>query len=180
MNVREQRNAYFGRIFGYMSVVTAGRLTAEDEFVGQVVTQLVDLGRKKSYLTELCSEALYKIVADVSMDTLTGTVTDFLRDKVGSTVVDPIVLTAWLAMEERGVDVSTMLPEALTNGKLADPQNFAELAGEIFHQISLDFTLYFHSGTLPVAVLSQGENSDLPPSPRGCSIPKKSSEIDHF
>jgi hypothetical protein len=149
MNVREQRNAYFGRIFGYMSVVTAGRLTAEDEFVGQVVTQLVDLGRKKSYLTELCSEALYKIVADVSMDTLTGTVTDFLRDKVGSTVVDPIVLTAWLAMEERGVDVSTMLPEALTNGKLADPQNFAELAGEIFHQISLDFTLYFHSGTLP-------------------------------
>lgn len=55
MKGQEERDNFFGRVFGLASVLQSGRCYGKDadaEVVGQIVTQLIDLSTRKSYLRE--------------------------------------------------------------------------------------------------------------------------------
>lgn len=55
MKGQEERDNFFGRVFGLASVLQSGRCYSNDadaEVVGQIVTQLINLSTKKSYLRE--------------------------------------------------------------------------------------------------------------------------------
>ena len=54
-------------------------------------------------------------------------------------------------------------------------------ARALFHQFSLDFSLYFYLGALTDRSSSpEGKNNDLPPPPRVVTPQKKVAKVDHF
>ena len=65
MKGQEERDNFFGRVFGLASVLQSGRCyggDAEAEVLGKIVQQLIELSTKKSYLREPALQVCYSNV----------------------------------------------------------------------------------------------------------------------
>lgn len=128
-NLKDQRNAYFGRIFAYTALSSSGRLAESDAAVTQVLTHLLDLGSKKSYLTELCSEAEYDCINAARTGTLKALgLAPLLRERINATPVNSVLITLLLTLERRDVALGDLMPAELKHGKIVDVRNFAALS----------------------------------------------------
>ena len=104
MNVTEQRNAYFGRIFGYMVLCSSARLFDSDEAVLQVVIQILDLGKKKTYLQELCCEAMFSTITQANLKAIKRQLATTLNERFTSQPQpDCVTLVLAMTLEQHGV-----------------------------------------------------------------------------
>lgn len=64
-----QRDAYFGKVFGIAAVFRSGRLAAEPQLYGQIISNLLSFMSKKIYLRECSCDLLVNIIHTVPKDT---------------------------------------------------------------------------------------------------------------
>eukprot|EP00040_Diaphanoeca_grandis_P004895 m.30508 g.30508 ORF g.30508 m.30508 type:complete len:811 (-) comp16297_c0_seq1:121-2553(-) len=123
---RETKDAFFGQAFGLMSIVRSGRLDAADDALFSVTTKLAALSRAKSFLCEVCCEAVVDLVANCSMESLEEHVKRAVRTADSAQAVDTFDISTALALEARGVQLETL--PGLVTSPVSHPANFESLS----------------------------------------------------
>lgn len=103
---QELRDSYFGLVFGIMAVIRSGRLCEDKSVLDKLLGQLVELGPKKVYLSDICSELLVSLVQSLPAKRLLKHLLPkimplLVREPAGA---DTIALT--LALEARGSEIN--------------------------------------------------------------------------
>lgn len=141
----EERDCYIGQIFGMTSVLRSqceqGKISSPDtEWLGLLITRIIELSKKKSYLQELCAKVIVDIFPLVSTDVFIKSVYPSVKEIVesGWTQATPETLFISLALQRYwGDHLDKMaIKDAWKCPLIADKQNYKEMATVLQDSIS--------------------------------------------
>eukprot|EP00124_Ichthyophonus_hoferi_P001015 Ihof_evm10s45 gene=Ihof_evmTU10s45 len=105
---QEERDNYFGKVFGYASILESGRLFEEDgdkATLTNVVERVLALADMKSYLKEPCYHVLVSRIPEMSQGTFTGHVLPAFEPLFKADDWSPEVLALALAIQSQYPDL---------------------------------------------------------------------------
>ena len=120
---QEQKDGYFGQAFGLFAVIRSGRIAEDESIVGTIVAKIVKLARTRSFLSEVCCEAIVDLVGTVSAAALE----EHVVPKIGQPdkSLDQMDITLALAVEGKGGELGTL--EGLPATPVAASGNYGVL-----------------------------------------------------
>ncbi|WAR02041.1 MBB1A-like protein [Mya arenaria] len=158
----EVSNVYLGQVCGMLALVNSGRLYKDgDGAVGQVVEQLLKLGREKSQLQQLCASGLAQIISKASQNTFKQSILPHLEEDVKSgwkdCSPDRLLLLIYIDKYHNAI-VKKKLKEHWGDGHIVVEKNFKQLADIVWRSSSFHPLVHVAVDELLSSVVDRGQD----------------------